>query len=307
MTKRKIVFMGTPDFAVPALQGLIDAGHDIIAVYSQPPRPAGRGHKLTKSPVHRLAESHNIPVFTPKNFKNADDVQAFCNHKADIAVVAAYGLILPKSILEAPAQGCLNIHGSLLPRWRGAAPIHRAIEAGDSSTGITIMQMDEGLDTGDMIIWDQVDITRDMTTGILHDILAEMGAVQIVKAIEQGWPRIPQPADGVAYAHKITRDEEVLDWTQPAEVLERKIRAFSPWPATYFLHDGLRYKVLSAEITTDAGAPGEILDDMMTIACAKGAIRPTRLQRQGGKPMDLKDFLNGHAIAKGTRLCSATS
>jgi methionyl-tRNA formyltransferase len=299
MTKLRIAFMGTPDFARVALKELVKAGHDVVCVYSQPPRPAGRGHKETPGPVHAWAADHGIEVRTPVSLKSDVEKQAFADLNLDVAVVAAYGLILPKAILDAPKMGCLNIHASLLPRWRGAAPIQRAILAGDDKTGVTIMQMDVGLDTGDMLLVDEIAITSATYANALHDDLAEMGGRLIVEALEKlptgDLVATPQPENGVTYAAKLEKAEARLDFADDACVLERKIRAFTPWPGAYFDLGKERIKVQVAEIIADAsGQPGEIIDDQLTIACgSSGALRPTRIQRSGKAAMDADAVLRG--------------
>jgi len=300
MPRLRLAFMGSADFSVPSLEALLDAGHEVAAVYCQPPRPAGRGHHLRLSPVHRLAEFRGIPVRTPKTLRAPDVQESFTGLDLDAAVVAAYGLILPAPILAAPRLGCLNVHASLLPRWRGAAPIQRAILAGDTETGVTIMQVDQGLDTGPMLLADAVPITPDTTTEMLHDTLATLGARLIVTALDgvadgRLTPR-PQPADGVTYAHKLDRDEGRLDWTLPATVLERTVRALNPAPGVWFEHAGERIKVLAAEATDVSGPPGTVLDSAPTIACGTGALRPTRLQRPGRAPLAAEAFLRGFPL-----------
>lgn len=309
----RVVFMGTPDFAVPALAALTDAGHEIVCVYTQPPRRAGRGQKMQPSPVQAFAEERGIPARHPASLKDETAQQDFADLDADIGVVAAYGLILPKAVLDAPRHGCLNIHASLLPRWRGAAPIQRAIEAGDAETGITIMRMDKGLDTGDMLLGETIAITPETTGGSLHDQLAEIGARLIVEALEKTAagalePR-KQPEDGVTYAKKLDRHEGRLDWTRPADELERRVRAFTPWPGSWFVFgedgkDDERIRVLAAEAVDRVvtASPGEVLDDALTVACRTGALRLARLQRAGRGAMDTTDFLRGFAIPKGTVL-----
>ena len=315
MTPLRLVFMGTPDFAVPSLRALADAGHEVVCVYSQPPRPAGRGQQVQKSPVHRFAEERGIPVRTPKSLRNAEAQAEFADLKADAAVVAAYGLILPQPVLDAPRLGCLNVHGSLLPRWRGAAPIQRSILAGDAETGITIMQMDIGLDTGAMLLKDAVPITAETTASSLHDALADMGARLIVQALdgiaEGRLTAEPQPEEGVTYAAKLTREDGRLDWTRDAAFVERQVRALTPWPGCWFDIKGERIKVLKAEPAPDArkAAPGTLLDDRLTIACTGGAVRLTLVQRPGKAPVDGAAFLRGFALPVGTLLdddaCSA--
>lgn len=303
----RIVFMGTPDFAVAPLEALIAAGHDICAVYCQPAKPANRGHRLQPSPVEAAAHAHNIPVFTPKTLRTPDAQETFANLKADVGVVAAYGLILPKAILDALTHGCLNIHGSILPRWRGAAPIHRALLAGDDHTGITIMQMDEGLDTGAMLLWETTPIDDSTTTPQLHDTLAEMGARLLIKALEKleagTLTPIPQPEEGVTYAHKLTRSEGELDWRQNAHQLARQIRAFTPWPGAFFFWNGEMIKVLEAKALPldEPYAPGTLISSKdFIVACAQGALHITRLQRPGRGPLEAKAFLNGVDLNTGT-------
>ena len=307
-----LVFMGSPEFSLPALRALLAAGHRIACVYAQPPKPANRGQKETPCPVHAFALDKGLPVRTPKSLKGADEQAAFAALGADAAVVVAYGLILPKPILEAPRLGCLNIHASLLPRWRGAAPIQRAIQAGDAETGVTIMQMDEGLDTGAMLLSERLPITAETTAGQLHDALSELGAGMIVKALDGlaagTLTAAPQPVAGVTYAAKLDRAEGRLDFTTAAADLERTVRAFTPWPGTWFETPkslgAERIKVLAAEALPSNGgaAPGTVIDDQGTIACAEGALRPTRLQRAGKGAMAAADFFRGFSLPKGTRL-----
>jgi methionyl-tRNA formyltransferase len=304
----RICFMGTPPFAVPTLAALHAAGHEIVAVYSQPPRPAQRGKKLQKSAVHIWAEEHGLEVRTPTSLKSDEEKAAFAALDLDVAVVAAYGLILPKAILDAPREGCLNVHGSLLPRWRGAAPVQRAILAGDQETGVTIMQMDVGLDTGAMRTIERTPIAR-KTTGELTDELADLGAQMMVKVLSDLHAFAPeeQPSDGVTYASKIEKSEAKLDFLTSAVQVERQIRAFNPMPGAFFELDGERYKLLAAEIVspaeTVAGAsPATTQDDALTIACNPGAIRALRVQRQGKPAMDTADLLRGRPIEKGVKL-----
>ena len=295
--------MGTPDFAVPALVALHAAGHDIAAVYTQPPRPAGRGKQLRPSPVQRKAEEMGIGVRHPESLKDIAAQAEFLALEADVAVVAAYGLILPPTILEAPRYGCLNIHGSLLPRWRGAAPIQRAILAGDPVTGITIMRMGEGLDTGPMLLKARVPVDE-KTAGELHDELSEIGANLMVEALaqlEQLHAEEQDPLE-VTYAAKIDKSEARLDWHKPALQLEREVRAFSPFPGCWFELDGERIKVLRARVIGVNGAPGTVLDDTLTIACGNAALRPVTLQRAGKPAMAAADFLRGRIVAAGTVL-----
>ncbi|WP_033075358.1 methionyl-tRNA formyltransferase [Sphingopyxis sp. MWB1] len=304
----RIAFMGTPPFAVPTLAALHAAGHEIAAVYTQPPRPARRGKKVQKSAVHLWAEEHGLPVHAPKSLKGAEEQHAFTALDLDVAVVAAYGLILPQVILDAPREGCLNVHGSILPRWRGAAPVQRAILAGDSETGVTIMQMDAGLDTGAMRLIERTPIDG-KTAGELTDELAAMGAAMMVRVLADlaACPPEAQPDAGVTYAAKIDKSEARLDFLPSAVQVERQIRAFNPMPGAFFEFDGERYKILGAEVVhpadTTAGAPpGITLDDSLTIACNPGAIRVTRIQRAGKPAMDAADLLRGRPIAKGVRL-----
>jgi methionyl-tRNA formyltransferase len=302
----RLVFMGTPDFAVPALLALIKQGHEILCVYCQPPKPAGRGQELRKSPVQLAAEQHNIPVRTPKSLKNEDAQKEFASLNADLAVVAAYGLILPKAVLEAPKLGCINIHASLLPRWRGAAPIHRALLAGDAETGITIMQMDEGLDTGAMLIKRSIPITLKSTAQTLHDELAALGAAMVVEAVaklqEGTLKTMKQPEAGTTYAAKLEREEGKVVWTQEANFLARKARAFNPWPGLFFESKGGRIKILEAEAVDGTGTPGTLLDDQFTIACGKGALRLLKVQREGKSAMDGAAFLRGFSVKPGEAL-----
>lgn len=300
----RIIFMGTPDFAVPALVALEEAGHEIVAAYTQPPRPGGRrGKELTPSPVHREAQARGIAVRHPVSLKGEDEQAAFAALGADIAVVAAYGLILPPAILGGTRLGCLNIHASLLPRWRGAAPIQRAILAGDEETGVTIMQMEAGLDTGPMLTEQRTPLPG-KTAGELTAELAEMGARLIVEVLADlpAFAPHPQPDDGVTYARKIEKAEARLDFAASAEQAERQVRAFAPAPGAFFELEGERYKVLAAEVASGSGTPGAALDDVLTIACGSGAIRPTRIQRAGRPAMDTRDLLRGKPIPAGTKL-----
>ena len=297
----KLIFAGTPEFAASALQALIDAGHDIALVLTQPDRPAGRGMKLKASPVKTLALAHGLPVSQPLTLKTAEAQAEIAAVGAEVMVVAAYGLILPKAVLEMPTRGCLNIHASLLPRWRGAAPIHRAIEAGDAETGVTIMQMDVGLDTGDMLLTVREPIHADDSTGSLHDRLAAQGAQAMVAALAQldALSPQPQPAEGVTYAEKIGKAEAQLDWSLPAEVLHRKIRAFNPFPGASTLAEGEALKIWQAQLADGAGAPGDVLAadaDGVRIACGSGALLATQLQAAGGKRLAAREFLAGHSL-----------
>jgi len=306
MKALRLAFMGTPDFSVAALESVLQAGHDVVCVYSQPPRRAGRGKKLRKSPVHDYADLKGIEVRHPENFKDEADQQAFKDLNLDVAVVVAYGLILPKSILDAPKYGCLNIHASLLPRWRGAAPIQRAILAGDSETGVTIMQMDVGLDTGDILLVSSLPITSKTNAQMLHDQLSVLGSKMIVEALDglvcgTLTPR-QQPSEGVTYAEKLQKEEGHLIWMEPAEELERKIRAFTPWPGAYFHCGDERIKVLEAEFVPISSTAGFVIDEQITVGCGVGALRLKVLQRPGKKPLDAKQFLHGHALCPGKHL-----
>lgn len=303
----KLVFMGTPDFSVAALDAL-SREHEIVCVYTRAPKEAGRGKKETKSPVHLWAEAYGVEVRTPKTLRHEDEQQKFRELDADVAVVAAYGLILPKPVLEAFPKGCINIHASLLPRWRGAAPIQRAIEAGDDRSGITIMKMDEGLDTGDMLLQGEVVITPETTGGLLHDALAAKGAELIVKALRE-WDRItPQKQDDnlACYASKVEKEESRADFSVAAVVLERKIRAFNPYPAVYFEYGGERFKMLAAEaLDGDAGmAPGSLVpnDTGILIQCGQGMLLVTQIQRQGKKAMSAAELLRGFRFEPGSLL-----
>ena len=298
--------MGSPEFAAASLSALIAAGHEVAAVYSQPPRPAGRGQQPRPSPVQRLAEAKGLPVATPTSLTAAAEQARFAALNLDAAVVAAYGLLLPPAMLRSPRLGCLNVHASLLPRWRGAAPIQRAILAGDRETGITIMQMDEGLDTGPVLLAERLAIGPDETGASLHDRLAALGARAIVEALDglaagRLRPR-PQPADGATYAAKLTRNEGRLDWRQPAAVLARRVRALAPWPGAWLEVAGERVKVLAAEAHAANGEPGRVIDDRLTVACGEGALRLTTLQRAGKAALPAEAFLRGFRLAPGTML-----
>ncbi|MGK6319764.1 methionyl-tRNA formyltransferase [Sphingomonas sp. DT-204] len=299
----RIIFMGTPDFAVPTLDALAAAGHDVVAVYSQPPRPGGRrGQALVPSPVHARAEALGIEVRTPASLRDAETQAEFAALDADAAAVAAYGLILPRPVLDAPRHGCLNVHASLLPRWRGAAPIQRAILAGDAETGVGIMQMEAGLDTGPVRAEARTPINA-KTAGELTAELAAMGAALMVKVLADldGHPPVPQPEDGVTYAAKVDKAEWRLDFTRPAEAVERQVRAFNP-PGAFFEVMGERVRVLAAEPTAASGPAGTVLDERLTIACGSGAIRPTLVQRAGRGVMTSDELLRGFAVAQGTEL-----
>ena len=305
----KLGFLGTSEFAVPALGALVDAGHDVIAVYTRAPKPAGRGQQERRTPVHERALALGLPVLTPKSLRSDDEAQAFKALDLDAAVVVSYGHILPKSFLDAPVLGCINIHGSLLPRWRGAAPIHRAILAGDAETGVTIMRMDEGLDTGPMLLAESTPISAADTAETVHDRLAELGGRLIVSTLDALVGRsidpVPQPDDGVTYAHKLGKEEGALDWRRPAAELERKVRAFHPWPGTWFDVEGERIKVLGAALTLAAGAPGTVSigrDGFPVVACGVGGLKLLKLQRAGKSAQAADAFLRGFALAAGTVL-----
>ena len=300
----RIIFMGTPDFSVPVLEALVDAGHDVVAVYSQPPRPAGRGKKDRPSPVQSKAEALGLTVRYPVSVRTDEALAEFQALNADIAVVVAYGLILPQSILDAPKRGCLNIHASLLPRWRGAAPIHRAIMAGDGETGVCIMQMEAGLDTGPVLSRHTVSIGESETTQQLHDRLSDIGATAIVDALAQldQLDAQPQPDDGVTYAAKIEKSEAAIDWSKPAIEVDRLVRGLSPFPGAWFEMNGTRVKVLGSTLVEHSGTAGCVLDDKLTVACGEGAIRLTKLQRAGKSAQDAEQFLNGWPLPAGTQL-----
>jgi methionyl-tRNA formyltransferase len=299
----RIIFMGTPDFAVPALKALAAAGHDVAACYTQPPRPAGRGKQPRPTPVQREAEALGIEVRYPASLKAAAEQVEFAGLGADIAVVAAYGLILPQAVLDAPRRGCLNIHGSLLPRWRGAAPVQRAVLAGDDETGITIMRMEAGLDTGPMLLAEPTPIGG-MSAGELTAELADIGARLMVRVLADlsAHPEVAQPEIGVTYASKIDKAEARLDFSRSALEAERQVRAFAPAPGAFFELEGERYRVLAAELAEGSGRPGATLDEQLTIGCGSGAIRPTLIQRAGRPAMATPDLLRGRAIPAGTKL-----
>lgn len=299
----RLVFMGTPDFAATTLEALIGAGHEIACVYSQPPRPAGRGMAERPSPVHALALKHGIEVRTPKSLKDGAEQERFRSLGADAAVVVAYGLLLPKPILDAPKYGCFNVHASLLPRWRGAAPIQRAIMAGDAESGISIMRMDEGLDTGPVCLERRVAITETMTAGELHDMLAKEGAAAIAETLA-GWPLplVPQPEAGITYARKIDKAEAKLDFGKPAPEVKNHIHGLSPFPGAWFQLKGQRIKVLRCKATDALGTPGTFLDDRLTIACGEGAIQLLSLQREGKGTLDAETFLRGFPVNAGMKV-----
>ncbi len=313
MTGLRLAFMGTPDFAVPGLTALAEAGHELACVYSQPPRPAGRGHKEQPTPVQRLAEARGWPRRTPASLKDAEVQAAFADLGLDAGIVVAYGLILPKAILDAPRFGCLNVHASLLPRWRGAAPIQRAILAGDKESGVTIMQMDEGLDSGAILLQQAVPIGPATTGATLHDELAALGASLLVRALDGlaagTLAGRPQDEAGACYADKLAREEGRLDWRRPAAELARQVRALAPWPGAFAeLPGGGRLKVLRVEavdaVDGGSGAPGQLLDETLTIACGEGALRLLEVQKPGKASVEGAAFLRGARLAAGTVLPS---
>ena len=309
----KIAFLGTSEFAVPALQALVDAGHDVVAVYTRAPKPAGRGQQERKTPVHVLADTLALDVRTPKTLKNDSEADAFVALDLDAAVVVSYGHILTARFLEAPVLGCVNIHGSLLPRWRGAAPIHRALLAGDAETGVTTMLMDEGLDTGPMLLAERTSISAADTAETVHDRLATLGATLIVSTLDglirKSIDPTAQPDEGVTYAHKLGKEEGVLDWRRAAAELERKVRAFHPWPGTSFELNGERIKVLEATLALTSGAPGTLTiarDGFPIVACGSGGLKLLKLQRPGKSAVAADAFLRGFALPAGTVLPSPT-
>ncbi|MEP3046679.1 MAG: methionyl-tRNA formyltransferase [Roseibium sp.] len=308
----RVVFMGTPEFSVPTLMEIVGQGHEVVACYSQPPRPAGRGMDLKKSPVHEAAESFGIPVFTPKSLKGADEQEAFMALNADVAVVVAYGLILPKAVLDAPEHGCLNLHASLLPRWRGAAPINRAIMADDKETAVQVMRMEEGLDTGAVCMSETVAIGENMTAGELHDQLSGLGGDLIRRALGAlswgGLTETQQSEDGVTYAAKLSKQETRIDWSNSAQTVHNHIRGLSPFPGAWCEMElgskTERIKVLRSALTEENGVSGTVLntEDVPVIACANGAVRLEQVQRAGKKPMSGADFLRGASLTDGTIL-----
>jgi methionyl-tRNA formyltransferase len=306
----RLVFMGTPDFAVPTLAAIVARGHDVAAVYTRAPQPAGRGMELRPSPVEREARSFGIPVLTPKTLRSPEAQDAFRSHRADAAVVVAYGLILPKPVLDAPRLGCFNLHASALPRWRGAAPINRAIMAGDAESGVVVMRMAEGLDTGPMAMAAHVAIGPDTTAGELHDELARLGAdlmVRALDALERGSLQLtPQPDEGMTYAAKVDKDETRIDWTRPWKAVHDHCRGLSPFPGAWFELPGsgapVRVKVLHTTKGMGSGAPGTVIDDKLTVACGDGAVLILELQRAGRQPMAVEEFLRGTPLVAGTRL-----
>ncbi len=303
----RVVFMGTPEFSVPILTAIIGHGYEVVAVYTQPPRPAGRrGLELTKSPVHEKAEQFGIPVFTPKSLKGAEEQDVFASLEADVAIVVAYGLLLPQAILDAPRLGCYNGHASLLPRWRGAAPIQRAIMAGDAETGMMIMKMDAGLDTGPVAMAEKVAITPDMTAGELHDRLSMIGADLMIRALgaleRESLALQPQAEEGVTYAAKIDKAEARIDWSKPAKDVHNTIRGLSPFPGAWCemeINGAVeRVKLQRSTLGEGKGEPGTVLDDRLTVACGEGAVRLVTLQRSGGKPLPAQEFLRGAQVTK---------
>jgi methionyl-tRNA formyltransferase len=302
----RLAFMGTPDFAVPVLRALAGAGHDIAAVYTQTPKPAGRGKAIQTTPVHQTAEALGLAVRTPRSMKDEAEIAGFHALNLDAAIVVAYGQILLPAVLEAPRLGCFNLHASLLPRWRGAAPIHRALMAGDAETGVMVMRMEAGLDTGPVLSAYRTPIGAKDTTGTLHDRLSVHGAslmVETVAALEAGTAReTPQPEDGVTYAKKLTNAETEIDWTRSASQVDCHIRGLSPWPGTWTLIGGERVKILLSETTTATGPAGQTLDDALTIACGEKSVRLLQLQRAGKTAQDAATFLRGFPVAAHTKL-----
>ncbi len=298
----RLIFMGTPEFSVSTLRTLIEAGHTIACVYAQPPRPAGRGYALKPSPVHAFAEANGIEVRTPLSLKLSEEQQRFADIKAEAAVVVAYGLLLPKPILDAPLLGCFNVHASLLPRWRGAAPIQRAIMAGDTETGVTIMKMDEGLDTGAMVLSRRTSISPDTTYASLHDELMQIGAMAMVDALKSpDAAGRPQPVNGVTYARKIDKAEARINFNRPAADVRNHIHGLSPFPGAWTMINGARIKILRSRLVERQGEPGHFLNNSLTIACHPGALELLELQREGKGAMAAKDFLRGFPVTPGTR------
>ena len=305
----RVVFMGTPDFAVPTLSEIVGQGHEVVAVYTRPPAAAGRGMELKPSPVHKMADRFGIPVFTPKTLRTEEAAEIFRSHDADVAVVVAYGMLLPKAILDAPELGCLNLHASLLPRWRGAAPIQRAVMAGDKETGVAVMKMEEGLDTGPVAMVEKVAITPDMNAGDLHDKLMVLGADLMVRALAAlsrgGLGFTPQPDEGVTYAHKLKNEDALIDWAKPAQAVHDHIRGLSPFPGAYFMADfgkGMeRLKVLRAALGKGSASPGTMLDNNGIISCGDGAVHLIQVQRAGKGPVAIEEFLRGVRLGPGAR------
>jgi len=305
MTPLRLAFLGTPDFAVPTLEALLARGHDIAAVYTQPPRPAGRGHKPQATPIQRLAEKHRLAVHTPATLRNEQEQSAFRALALDAAIVVAYGLILPRPILDAPRFGCFNLHASLLPRWRGAAPIQRAIMAGDTTTGVMVMRMEEGLDTGPVLATWPTPLTDDMTAGDVHDLLAREGATLMAGALENlahGAANKQPQREGATYAKKISPEEARIDWTHPARDVLRHLHGLNPAPGAWTLLGETRLKILRVRLADASGEPGVVLDERLTIACGSGAISVTELQRAGREAQTADAFLRGFELPKGTRL-----
>lgn len=302
----RVIFMGTPDFSLPTLKALLAGGHDIVAVYSQPPAPAGRGKKMRLSPVHAFAESQGLKVFTPKSMRDAVAQAEFSAHAADVAVVVAYGQILPQVVLDAPKFGCVNVHASLLPRWRGAAPIHRAVMAGDRRTGVCIMQMEAGLDTGPVLMRSETDIAENDNTLSLHDRLADMGGALIDQAIrglaDGSLKAVPQADDGITYAHKIEKAEARIDWRRSAGEIDRHVRGLFPFPGAWSELAGERVKILAGHVEAADGQAGQVLDDALLIACGTGSYRIDRAQRAGKGPMDRADLLRGFVVPVGSKV-----
>jgi methionyl-tRNA formyltransferase len=304
----RIIFMGTPDFAVPTLSEIIGQGHELVAVYTRAPAPAGRGMELRQSPVHAMAGRFGLPVLTPATLRGEEAAGTFASCRADVAVVVAYGMLLPKAILDLPPLGCLNLHGSLLPRWRGAAPIQRAVMAGDAETGVAVMRMEEGLDTGPVAMVERIAIDPEMTAGDVHDRMMRLGAdlmVRALAALSRGALGFtPQAEEGVTYARKIGKDEARIDWSLPAGEVHNRIRGLSPFPGAWFEAEGARVKALRSTLVESAGlaAPGTLVDDRLTVACGAGAVRLLEVQRAGRGPMKAAEFLRGAGLAAGLRL-----
>lgn len=301
----RVVFMGTPDFSVPVLEKLISQ-HEVVAVYTRAPKVSGRGNRVNKTPVHQLAEKYGIEVRTPRTLKDSEEQDILRGFNADVAIVAAYGLLLPQTVLDMFPKGCINVHASLLPRWRGAAPIQRAIEAGDTKSGISIMQMALALDAGDVLLQEAIEITPEMTGGDLHDALSEIGAKLLIDTLSKLDVIVPQKQDGnlVTYAEKLDKAECLLSFDAPAQKLVAKIQAFSPYPSMYFIYNGERFKVLSAEVTEQTGKAGEIVEGekQLVIATADKSLRVLKIQREGKQPMATSDLLRGFKFEKGTFL-----
>ncbi|MES2905553.1 MAG: methionyl-tRNA formyltransferase [Pseudomonadota bacterium] len=302
----RLIFMGTPDFAVPALGAVLGSGHEVEAVYTRAPKPAGRGKHETKSPVHVFAEKNGLPVFTPASLKTDDELEQLRTLQPDVIVVVAYGMLLPQSVLDVPQFGCLNLHASLLPRWRGAAPIQRAIMAGDNESGVMVMKMEAGLDTGPVAMVEKTNIAADMTAGELHDSLARLGSdllPRALSALERDALTFTQQAeDGVIYAKKIEKAESRIDWSQPAQDVHNHIRGLSPFPGAWFEYQGERIKVLRSRVATGIGGAGTVLDDQLTVACGGGAVQLITLQRAGKQPMNAEELLRGFSIPAGEKL-----